>query len=83
MPGVCAEVTRQGDLWLVHLVNYRAEPAKDVRVELNLGPARPTGVRLAGPGRDTETALAFTDGGAVSFTVPQLDVYEVAIVNLK
>ncbi|MCX5769588.1 MAG: hypothetical protein NTZ09_04865, partial [Candidatus Hydrogenedentes bacterium] len=37
MPGVYAEVTRQADRWLVHLVNYRPEPAKDVRVELNLG----------------------------------------------
>ena len=83
MPGVCAEVTRQADRWLVHLVNYRGEPANDVRVELNLGAARPTGVRLASPGRDTETELAFTAGGVVSFTVPQLDVYEVAVINLN
>ena len=83
MPGVCAEVTRQPDRWLVHLVNYRPEPAKDVRVELNLGPARPASVRLASPGRDKEIELVFTTGGAVSFTVPQLGVYEVVIVNLK
>jgi hypothetical protein len=83
MPGVCAEVTRQAGRWLVHLVNYRGEPVKDVRVELNLGGVRPVSVRLASPGRDAETDLPFTTDGSISFTVPQLDVYEVAVINLS
>ena len=83
MPGVCAEVTRQPGRWLVHLVNYRPEPAKNVRVDLNLGTAHPVSARLAGPGRPTDTDLPLTIDGPASFTVPQLDVYEIVIVNTK
>ncbi len=82
-PGLCAELTEQPGRRLVHLVNYCSDgPAKNVAVRLRL-PAggKPTKVTLVSPGRgdDVDVPFAWLDG-AVSFTVPEVDVYEIAVV---
>ena len=84
--GVCAELTRQPDRRLVHLVNYRNDgPVGDLVVHLRL-PAgrRGVAVTLAGPDHPKDTPLAFVqDEGVVTFIVPKLTVYEIAVVALK
>jgi len=85
-PGLCAEFTRQGKRRLVHLVNYRSDgPVKDVRVRLRLSPgAHAERVVLASPTRDDETKLRFDEkDGVVTFTVPAVDVYAVAVVTVR
>ena len=80
--GLCCEVTAQPGRRLVHLVNYRQDgPVRDVRVRLRvprLGVVRQ--VALASPGQDTELVLDFEQmDDVVSFTLPEVDVYQVAV----
>jgi len=80
MPGICAEIVRQENRWLVHLVNYRSEPAKNVRVELNL-PAAVSRARLASPGRPGDLELELQSAKPAAVTVPAVDVYEVLVLE--
>jgi len=84
--GVCAELTERGDQRFVHLVNYRdADPAKDitVRVRIPIG-RRVKEVILANPGRAQDLKVAHArEGGFVTFVVPRLDIYEVAVVSMQ
>ena len=83
-PGLCAELTQQPDRRLVHLVNYRDnEPARGVEVRLRL-PAgqRARSVALASPDRPSDLAVSFEQqSDQVTFTVPEVRVYEIAVVK--
>lgn len=82
-PGLCAELAEQPGRRLVHLVNYCSnQPAKNVAVRLRLPDGKkPAKVTLVSPGRDggVDVPFAWLDG-AVSFTVPEVDVYEIAVI---
>jgi len=84
-PGLCAELTRQTNRRIVHLVNYRPDGlVRNVVVTARVpdgGKVR--SVSLASPRREKDTDLAFQDqAGTVTFTVPAVDVYEIAAVTL-
>jgi hypothetical protein len=71
---------------LLHLVNYRAgTPVTNAVVHLLLPPGKSaTSVRLLSPEHQEDQTLALhqqTD--SVTFTVPIVTVYEVAVVNLQ
>ena len=83
--GLCAELTRRGDQRFVHLVNYRdAAPFEKITVRLRM-PRGGTvkGVSLASPGREQDLKVPHTQEGAfVTFMVPSVDIYEVAVVSM-
>jgi hypothetical protein len=83
-PGLCSELTEQPGRRLVHLVNYRAdEPVKNITISLRLPAKRHVKtVTLAGPEREHDIILTFKEqDGIVTFTVPQVSIYEIAIVE--
>jgi hypothetical protein len=84
--GLCSELTEQPGRRLVHLVNYRAnDPVKDVSVRLCL-PAgcRVKAVTLVSPERQNGLEVSFQEqDGSVTFSVPQVDVYEIAVVTMQ
>lgn len=84
-PGLCAELTQQNNRRLVHLVNYRSDGAvRDVEVTLEL----PKGFRaqratLSSPDHEIDRAIAFEQhDGKVRFTVPSVQIYEIAAIEL-
>jgi len=81
--GLCAELTEQPGRRLLHLVNYRPDgPVEGVKATLRL-PAgrRAKSVALAGTERATDLTLPFTQvGSAITFTLPAIRVYEIAVV---
>ena len=82
--GLCAELIEQPGRRLVHLVNYRSDqPAENVALEIHLPPGRKaTGVRLAGPHHADDLDLPFEQqGDVVHFRVPQVGIYEIAVVR--
>ncbi|MBI5686801.1 MAG: hypothetical protein HZC54_17170 [Verrucomicrobia bacterium] len=83
-PGLCAELTEQPNRRMVHLVNYRTDnPMKDttVRVALPKGRAAKS-VTLASPDRANDITLPFKEeAGFVTFAVPAVGVYEIAVVT--
>ena len=84
--GVCAELTERGNQRFVHLVNYRdADPVKDITLQLRVPDNRRVKeVALASPGRKHDLKVAHVrEGSFVTFVVPQLDIYEVAVVSLQ
>ena len=85
-PGLCTELTEQPGRRLVHFVNYRSDgPATNVtaRVRLLAG-RRVKSVTLASPGRRRDLEPAFKQqAGVVSFVVPRVDVYEIAVIATK
>jgi len=84
--GLCTELTRQAERQLVHLVNYRPDgPVKDVRVRLRLPEGKQVrSVALAGPSHDADATLPFEQKGRhVTFTVPSVEVYEIAVASLE
>jgi len=84
--GLCAELTAQPGRWLAHLVNYRSDgPIADVKLTLRVPKGQLVkSVTLASPQRDQDLKLPFEEqSGRVVFTVPKLDVYEIAVVMLK
>ena len=84
--GLCAELMDQPTRRLVHLVNYRTDtPAKNLRVTVAVPAGRDvTKVRLASPARSQDLDLTFEQAdGQISFPIPQVGVYEVAILDLK
>jgi hypothetical protein len=85
-PGLCAELTEQRGRRLVHLVNYRDnQPAGAVEVRLQLPPGkRVKSVVLASPEHEQDQPVTFqADGSCVLFTVPKVNVYEIAVVALQ
>jgi len=84
--GLCAELTDQSGRRLVHLVNYRTEGSvENVAVSLRLPAGKSVeSVTLASPQHEVDTALEFIEqAGVVKFTVPTVNVYEIAQVALK
>ena len=84
--GVCAELTERGDQRFLHLVNYRdADPVSDVAVRLRIPEGRRVKeVVLASPGREQDLKVPYArEGDFVTFVVPRLDVYEVAVVAMR
>jgi len=83
--GLCAELTEQPARRLVHLVNYRPDgPVRDLALEVRL-PAgrRAKAVTLASPDRRDDRSLEFQqESGVVRFIVPEVKVYEIAVVDL-
>ncbi len=84
--GLCAELTEQGGRRLVHLVNYREnQAATNVTVNLMLPPGKAAKtVQLTSPEHERVTGLPFAQhADAITFTVPTVNVYEVAIVEMR
>ena len=85
-PGLCSELTEQPGRRLVHLVNYRAgDPIKNITISLRLPAKRHVKtVTLAGPEREHDIKLTFKEqAGVVTFTVPEVSIYEIAVVTMK
>lgn len=85
-PGLCSELTEQPGRRLIHLVNYRADdPIKNITISLRLPAERHVkAVTLAGPEREHDIKLTFKEqAGVVTFTVPQVSTYEIAVVTMK
>ena len=84
--GLCAEMTEQSGRRLVHLVNYRSgEPARNIALRVRLPAGKKAkSVTLASPLRENDAALSFEkQAGAVEFTVPSVDVYEIAVIAFE
>ena len=84
--GLCAELTEQANRRLVHLVNYRSDgPIEQVEVRLRLPLRRRVeSVKLASPERESELDVPFKqETETVSFTVPKVGIYEIAVVRLQ
>lgn len=84
--GLCCEFVEQSGRRLVHLVNYHDEqPVHEIRVQLHLPAGKhATSVVLASPEHTEDRTLPYQQqDGAVSFTVPEVGVYEIAVVNLE
>ncbi len=83
--GLCAELTEQADRRMVHLVNYRAgEPARGVEVRLRI-PQDGRSARSAWPARSTRRTFRCRFGkrpAKLTFTVPEIRTYEIAVVEL-
>ena len=82
--GLCAELTEQVNRKMVHLVNYCAgEPARHVEVCLRIPGRQVRSVRLASPEHEKDVSLPFRQGaGVLTFTVPEIRTYEIAVVDL-
>jgi hypothetical protein len=83
--GLYAEYTETTEGRLVHLVNFRPEqPVTDTKVCMRVSEGQSVKrVRLASPGRSNDLPVKFKkEGGSISFTVPEVGTYEVAIVEL-
>ncbi len=80
--GLCSEVTEQAGKRLVHLVNYRQDgPVRNVRVQLRV-PREVQRVTLATPGQSDELTEPFEQvEGIVRFIVPEVAIYEVAVID--
>jgi xanthine/CO dehydrogenase XdhC/CoxF family maturation factor len=82
--GLCAELTEQPGRRLVHLVNYREGlPFRDVAVTVRLPAGKhATAVALASPEHKDDEPLRYDQqGDRASFHVPQIGVYEIAVVT--
>ncbi|MHC4406411.1 MAG: hypothetical protein ACYTG0_42830 [Planctomycetota bacterium] len=85
-PGLCTELTTQPGRRLVHLVNYRSDgPVENVTVGVRLpGGSRAKTVTLASPGRERDLEVPFEEeSGVVTFTVPEVATYEIAVVGVQ
>jgi hypothetical protein len=85
-PGLCMEFTEQTGRRLVHLVNYRIDKAvKNIVISLRLPAGRHvTNVMLAGPQREHDLKLPFREQAClITFTVPEVKIYEIAVVAMK
>ncbi|MBN2313718.1 MAG: hypothetical protein JXM79_07290 [Sedimentisphaerales bacterium] len=84
--GLCSELTEQPGRRLVHLVNYRDDgPVKHVSVKLRLPDGRHVkAVMLVSPERKNDLELDFQEQtGIVTFSVPQVETYGIAVVTIK
>jgi len=84
--GLAMELTDRADARLLHLVNYREDgPLGEVGVRIRVPSGRHvTKVTLAGPSHEKDLVLPFTvDLDTVTFTVPRIDIYEVAVLTMN
>jgi hypothetical protein len=84
--GLCAELTEQVGRRLVHVVNYRADaPCTNTTVTVRLPPGtKGHAVRLVSPEHADSTELLFDQGShGISFAIPRVNVYEIAIVEFR
>ena len=84
--GVGVELTERESGRLVHLVNYRDDgPIENVEVRLCLPNGRHAqDVRIASPLQPSDTSVAHEEhDGTVVFTIPKINVYAVAQVDLR
>lgn len=85
-PGLCSELTEQPGRRIVHLVNYNADdPVKNISIHLTLPPGRKVkAITLVSPERENDIEAKFQErDGQVTFGVPQVSVYEIAVVTLQ
>ena len=85
-PGLCCELTEKSGRRMVHLVNYRSDgPARGVEIRLRLPPGRRArAVTLTSPRRESDLPLPFEQQSSlITFTVPEIAVYEIAVVNTE
>lgn len=84
-PGVCVEVTDQPGRRLVHLVNYTKSPVQKAALDIQLPEGvHAASVMLANPDHEEDAAVPFQENnGRVSFSVPELHVYEIVVVSFK
>jgi len=81
-----SELTEQADKRLVHLVNYRKDDSiKNIVITLRLPAGRQAEtVMLTSPERQNDIQLRFeTHQDRVKFIVPQVSVYEIAVITLS
>jgi len=81
--GLCAEFMEQSGRRLIHLVNYRPDgPVRNVAVRVRPTTGqRVSHVTLVSPERTDEPKLSFEEhDDAVTFTVPTVNTYEVAVI---
>jgi hypothetical protein len=83
--GLCSELTEQTGKYLVHLVNYWPDSIKNIRVILRLPDGRHAKtVTLVSPERQDDRILTFEDkDGYFEFTVPEVSIYEIAVIIIK
>jgi hypothetical protein len=83
--GLCSELTEQTGKRLVHLVNYWPDSMKNIRVAVKLPNGRHAKtVTLVSPQRQNDYILPFESrGGYVEFTVPEVSIYEIAVITIK
>jgi hypothetical protein len=84
--GLCTELTARDNRRFIHLVNYRESATmKNLVIRLRVGaPLRVKSVTLASPENDADqTALFIEDHECVTFRVPIVSVYTVAVVELE
>jgi hypothetical protein len=84
--GLFAEYTSVTGQLLVHLVNFRPEePVKNVSVNMIVPKGKKVSrVSIASPDEKADRTIKFSKkGNAISFTVPEVSTYSVAIVELK
>jgi hypothetical protein len=78
--GLVATVWQRGKKRIVHLVNYRTSPVRDVKV--TVPDAKAAKVELLSPeGGDLTARKVEVGADGVHFTVPQVGVYTVVIVG--
>jgi hypothetical protein len=85
-PGLCSELTEQPGRRLVHLVNYRPdEPIKNITISLRRPAERHVrDISLASPEREYDIILTFKEqAGVVTFSVPEVNIYGIAVVTLE
>ena len=84
--GLCAELTKQKGVRQIHLVNYHSDrPIENISVTLHLAcDQHMKTVILASPEHENDIQLPFRiNDSAVTFTVPKVNIYEIAILTLK
>ena len=83
--GLGSELTEQTGRQLVHLVNYRLDPATNITVSVRLPEgSHPESVMLVSPERPNDLSLPFEmRDGYAEFKIPEVKVYEIAIVQMK
>ena len=84
--GLCSELTEQPGRRLIHLVNYRTnDPVQDISVRLLLPAGRRIkSVTLVSPEQQNDLEVSFQEKDSlVTFGVPQVGVYEIAVVTMQ
>jgi len=84
--GLCTELMEGADVRLLHLVNYcEGQTLRPVTARLRVPPGRRVkAVTLASPGRPEDLSLPYErHGDTVTFTVPEIGVYGVAVLTME
>jgi hypothetical protein len=84
--GLCVELTTRDHQIFVHLVNYHDGVAKEnIAVRVRIDDSRQVkSVHLASPEMSADAAVPFKqDGEFVTFTVPKVNIYTIAVVDTR